>query len=350
MKTINHLITGWINTPAGKISRISTQLTTKDNFGRIKIRLNIGRTNYAVEPGLYAVGNPGEDSHVFVSANYKLSFDRLRVELNNIDAWILVLDTKGINVWCAAGKGAFGTDEIINRIEQTNLARIVSHRKLIVPQLGAPGVAAHEVKKQSGFSVVYGPVRAKDIPAFLDAGMKATREMRRVHFDVLDRMVIIPVELVLWSKYAVLIMLALILISGLERGGYNPDTALALAPTVVLFILLASIAGGILAPILLPWLPGRAFSLKGAIIGFLLLLYILASGWISQNGTRELLQTFTWLLLIPSISSFIAMNFTGASTYTSLSGVKREMRFALPVQITAFTTGIGLWIAAGIVQ
>lgn len=348
--TIRHLIAGWIDTPAGGIPQISTRLTAKDNLGRIRVRLNIGRMNYAVEPGLYAVGNPGEDSHVFVSANYKLSFDRLRIELNNIDAWILVLDTKGINVWCAAGKGTFGTDEVINRIEQTNLERAVSHRKLIVPQLGAPGVAAHAVKKRSGFTIIYGPVRAKDIPAFLEAGMKAAPAMRRVRFDVLDRMVMVPVEFVLWSKYAVLIMLTLILIGGLEHGGYSPDTALALAPTVVLFVLLASIAGGVLAPILLPWLPGRAFSLKGAITGFLFPVCLLAFGWITMNGPRELLQAFAWLLLIPSISSFLAMNFTGASTFTSLSGVKYEMRFALPVQITAFTIGIGVWIAAGIVR
>jgi hypothetical protein len=30
----------------------------------------------------------------------------------------------------------------------------------------------------------------------------------------------------------------------------------------------------------------------------------------------------------------MAMNFTGSSTYTSLSGVKKEMRIAVPVQIS----------------
>ena len=88
--------------------------------------------------------------------------DELRpvaIGIGRTDAWILVLDTNGVNVWCAAGKGTFGTDELIRRIEATGLPEIVSHNRVIVPQLGGPGVAAHEVRKRSGFRVVYGPVR-----------------------------------------------------------------------------------------------------------------------------------------------------------------------------------------------
>jgi len=125
---------------------------------------------YTVDPGLYAVGNPDAQSPVLVTANYKMSFDRLRAELSGIDAWILVLNTDGINVWCAAGKRTFGTEELVRRIESSGLARVVAHRKLIVPQLGGPGVAAHQVKELSGFRVVYGPIRAEDLPAFLESG------------------------------------------------------------------------------------------------------------------------------------------------------------------------------------
>jgi CO dehydrogenase/acetyl-CoA synthase gamma subunit (corrinoid Fe-S protein) len=103
-----------------------------------------------VPPGLYRLGNPDNDSAVFASANYTLSFDALRSALAGTDAWILVLDTKGINVWCAAGKGTFGTNELIRRIAVTGLSEVVSHRKIILPQLGAPGVSAHEVARRSG--------------------------------------------------------------------------------------------------------------------------------------------------------------------------------------------------------
>jgi len=91
-----------------------------------------------------------------------------------------VLDTHGINVWCAAGRGLFGTDEVVRQVEAVGLSARVSHRKLVLPQLAAPGVAAHEVKRRTGFRVIYGPVRAADIPTFLAARMTATPEMRQV--------------------------------------------------------------------------------------------------------------------------------------------------------------------------
>ena len=188
-----------------EIPQVPSELDWSDHFGGIKSRWAIGRMKYAVEPGLYAVGNPSGDSNVFVSANYKMSFDRLRSQLAGRSGWILVLDTKGINVWCAAGKGTFGTEELLSRVESVGLSEIVNHRTLIVPQLGATGISAHEVKDRSGFKVVYGPVRAEDLGAFLDAGMKATDQMRRIQFPLWDRIVLIPVELVMGTKYALII-------------------------------------------------------------------------------------------------------------------------------------------------
>ena len=123
---------------------------------------------------------------MLVTANFKMSFDFLRSRLTGRDAWILVLDTKGVNVWCAAGKGTFGTDELLRRVAAVRLADIVSHRKLIVPQLGATGVSAYQVHERSEWHVKFGPVRAKDLPAYLDAGTKATPGMRRVRFTLVD--------------------------------------------------------------------------------------------------------------------------------------------------------------------
>ncbi len=147
---------------------------------------------YTIDPGLYALGNPDQSSPVLVTANYKLTFDRLRQALPKLDAWVLVLDTKGINVWCAAGKGTFGTGELVERIRLADLERVVNHRELILPQLAGPGVSAHQVKKLSGFKVIYGPIRAGDLPAFLDAGCKATPEMRRKTFTIWERAALDP--------------------------------------------------------------------------------------------------------------------------------------------------------------
>ena len=333
-----------ISTVTGEISRVSTALTFADRLGSAKSRWGIGRMHYIVEPGLYAVGCPTAESPVLVTANYKMSFDRLRSQLGRISAWIMVLDTKGINVWCAAGKKTFSTEEIVNRLEAVGLKEIVSGRKLIVPQLGAPGVSAHEVKSRSGFSVVYGPVRAKDVPAFLAAGMKATPQMRKVHFDFYDRVVLIPVELVMATKYLLLVSLGLFILAGLGMDGYSAQRGMVVGARSVLILVIGYLAGTILPPALLPWLPGRAFSLKGAWVGFVTALGVVGYSLNNPGVFTSQFSVVAWLLILPAVASFLAMNFTGASTYTSLSGVRREIRIAVPIQAVCAALGLGLWV------
>ncbi len=152
---------------AALLMKTTDTLTSADRWVHIQARLGINRMLHRVKPGLYALGEPAPDSPVFVTANYQLSFDALRASLKGMHAYILVLDTRGINVWCAAGKGTFGTDELVKRIELTHLKDVVKTRVLILPQLGATGVAAHEVKKRTGFKVEYGPVRAADVPEYM---------------------------------------------------------------------------------------------------------------------------------------------------------------------------------------
>lgn len=327
-----------IETIPKDIPIVSTRLNFADKWGTFKARTGINRTHYTVPPGLYQVGSPDAGSVVLVSANYKLSFDALRKELAGIDAWILVLDTKGINVWCAAGKGTFGTDELVNRIEVTGLARVLDHRKVIVPQLGAVGVAAHQVRERSGFSVVYGPVRAADIPAFLEKGNKATPGMRRMNFPFIERLKLVPIELTMGSKQLSMICLGFFLLSGLSGSGYAlPWPAGAAA---VVNVILGFLAGAVLGPALLPWLPGRSFALKGVWAG----LMGFGIAYLANLAGGHPVQVIAWLLLITAISSYATMNFTGASTYTSLSGVKKEMRVAVPLQIAAAVIGLALFI------
>ena len=325
--------------------QVSSSLVQADRLGTYKARWGIGRMNYTVDPGLYALGEPDEKSLVLVTANYKMSFDKLRVALPGRNVWILVLDTKGINVWCAAGKGTFGTTELLDRIESSGLAQVVTHRELILPQLAGPGVAAHLVKKSSGFKVIYGPVRAKDLPAFLDAGLKATPEMRLKTFTIRERIALIPVELVAALKAGVIVMVALFLIALFGQSGEG-GSAFSRGLFSVIAILVSILSGAFLTPLLLPWLPGRAFSLKGFILGFcaaaILAAFSVDEG-ITLTGRLEMLA---WFFLVPAVSAYLAMNFTGSSTYTSLSGVRKEMRWAVPLEIGAGIIGLALWFGS----
>ncbi len=339
-------ITGSLDTPVGDIPVVSTRLTAGDRRGHWKVRWGIGRLHFAIKPGLYAVGRPTDESQVFVTANYKMTFDRLRADLEGRDGWIMVLDTKGINVWCAAGKGTFGTQEILDRVSATRLPELVSHRKLVLPQLGAPGVQAYEVKKRSGFTVRYGPVRSADLPAWLDSGRHTTPEMRRVRFTFADRLALAPVELVAYGRYALLLTIAIALLSGLGTGFYDLSRVLTHGLRAALPILGGALAGAVLTPAMLPWLPGRSFSAKGAWAGGLYLTVLVAIAYWSPFGPPNRLDLAAWLFLIPSVASFVGMNFTGASTYTSLSGVRKEMAVAVRFQVAGFVIGLVFWILA----
>lgn len=312
----------------------TAHLTARDHWDHFLARISWKRGEHRLEPGLYALGTAAPDSPVFVSANYTLSFDALRSSLEGTDGYILVLDTQGINVWCAAGKGTFGTEEIVRRVMITRLGEVVHHRKLILPQLGAPGVAAHEVKKRTGFRVEYGPVRAADLPEYLKTH-KATLEMRRVEFPLSDRLVLIPVDIV--QTFLPTLLAALVFYF---LGGWVSSLA----------AVMAVLAGITLFPMLLPWLPTHNFSTKGFILGALVALPFAASVfflhpdwvWYRQAG-----QALEFLMAMPAVTAFIALNFTGASTFTSRSGVKREMFAYIPVM--AWTFGIGILLAVVLV-
>jgi hypothetical protein len=326
----------------GTIPQVSTVWNSRDLWETIKIRWSVGRMNYKIEPGLYAVGEPTDSSSVFVTANFKLSFDQLRRALKGMDAWLLVLDTKGINVWCAAGKGTFSTKEIIHQINLVGLEKIVNHKKVIVPQLGAVGVSAHEVKKSTGFSVIYGPVRAEDIHDFMEAGMKATKEMRTVKFSTWDRLKLIPVEMTKGKQYIILVPAVFLIFSGLNRKGYSIDLAYHDGLRSVFILLIAYVTGCGITPLLLPWIPFRRFALKGILTGWLAASIMAYFHFLGQ-GTIEIIS---WFLMIGSISSFLAMTFTGTSTFTSLSGVQKEMKTAVPAQIAMAGLGVVAWIVS----
>lgn len=325
-------VTGAIMTPIGLTCKVSTELSLSDHWEHVRCRTTSFRDNYIVAPGLYAVGNPDKTSDVMVSANYKFSFDMLRCELTVLNAWILVLDTKGINVWCAAGKGTFGTDELVKRIRSAQLDKVVEHRRVIVPQLGAPGVSAHRVKQATGFRVLYGPVCAKDIPAYVRSGHKATREMRRIKFSLSDRLVLTPMEInPAMKKYYPLYALLILGIFGLFPSGILFRDAFIGGLPFLLLGLVSVLAGALLTPMLLPFVPFRSFAVKGWIVGMLsVFLSIKLIAPVNQSNTILLIFTY---LFFPLASSYIALQFTGSTTFTGMSGVKKELRIAVPAYL-----------------
>ncbi len=306
-----------------------------DHIGAWKIRWGIGRMSYLVPAGLYAVGTPDSAAPVIVTANYKMSFDIIRRALAGRNLWLLVLETHGVNVWCAAGKGTFGTEELVHRIETTGLLQVVSHRRLLLPILGATGIAAHEVERLTGCAVSYATIRAHDLPEYLDNGMVTTPRMRELSFTFRERMALVPVEFVLAMKQLAVAGLLFLALGALAYG--VPGGALALVA-----FLGAALSGIVVAPLLLPWLPGRSFSLKGFLAGFAWVAVFFILSGVRTPGSLETAAAF---LALPAVSAYFALNFTGCTPFTSRSGVKKEMRRAIPLMVGAVLLGICLFCA-----
>lgn len=266
------------------------------------MRCNINRDNYKVPTGLYKFASPDENSEVIVTGNYKLTFDYLRKYLKK-SYWVVIIDTDGINVWCAAGKGRFASPELIRMLREAHLP--VNHNRIILPQLSAPGIQSHLVEKQTGKKVIFGPVRISDMDAFVDHGIK--EGMRNVTFSLKERLKLIPIELVSSVKMIIFTLLM----------SYLTGFWLLFKVT-----LSASLIGNVLFPLSLPFLPFKMFYKNSFLLSLLLLIF------------------YEWNLLSLSIialgmlyTAYLGMNFTGSTTFTSLTGVKKELDEAIPRMI-----------------
>jgi hypothetical protein len=200
------------------------------------------------------------------------------------------------------------------------------------------------VKRQSGFRVIWGPVRATDLPAFIREGMKASAAMRQVTFSFVERLVLVPVEIGLLWKYALAALVVALLLSGIGSGLYSLTAALTRGPLVLAALLAGLLAGTVATPLLLPWLPLTAFAGKGLLAGTAAAVPVLLWSWSGTSGTGLVALA----LLAAGVSSHLAMNFTGSTPFTAPTGVEKEMRCYLPVQLAMLCAGTGLWVWSGI--
>lgn len=299
---------------------------------------------YSIESGLYAIGEPDNESDVFVTANYKLSFDTLRKALKGLNAWILVLDTKSINVWCAAGKGTFSTDELVRRIQAAQLQTVVNHRRIIAPQLGAVGVNAKSVQQQTGFRVHFGPVCAKDIPEYVKAGYKKSDEMRLVKFTMLDRLILTPMEIIPAMNNFPIFALIVLLLFGLQPSGIIFSDALSGGLPFLLLGLMSILSGAFITPILLPFIPFRSFAVKGWIAGMIF------TSAIIKTMSLDVLPAVSAYIFFPIASSYVALQFTGSTTFTGMSGVKKELKIGLPVYLISAAVSVILLLVYKLYQ
>jgi len=246
-----------------------------------------------VRTGLYAVGQPDDNSPVLVTGNFDLTVRRLVKAIDGqVNVWILVADSAGINVWCAAGGGYFTAEKVIAAVKSSHLDEVVRHHALILPQLCANGVDGWRVRKETGWGVHWGPAKASDIPAYLEGKRKKTDEMRWVRFPLKDRLEMVTVTV---GFYAFLILLPVFIF---WRSLFWP-------------IIFSLFGLSYFYAVVHPWLPGRDGLYKSIPLTFIALagLFVYTMLW----HPLPAINIFHWVVGLTGLSVFTGAELQGMS-------------------------------------
>lgn len=245
------------------------------------------------EPGVYQLGSPDRSSPLLVTGNFDLTVRRLAAALDGrLDAWVLVVDSGGINVWCAAGGGFLTAEGIIGALHASGLEGALDHHALVLPQLCANGVDGWRIRRATRWGVHWGPVRAVDLPAYLQAGRKKTDAMRWVRFPVRDRFEMMAATL---GFYALLVLLP---VWFFWRAQFWPISAALVALSA--FYALA-----------LPWIPGRDGLAKSGPLAVIAVAGMLAYSWLWAPAAAPVI--FGRAIGMIALSVFIAAELQGMS-------------------------------------
>ncbi|MBN1219040.1 MAG: methyltransferase domain-containing protein [Anaerolineae bacterium] len=279
-----------------------------------------------IATGLYRLGHPDRRSLVLVTGNYELTVRRLVRELDGrVNCWLVVANSRGINVWCAAGGGHFTADDVTAALKTSGVMDVVDHHALILPQLCANGVDGWKIRQETGWGVHWGPVRAEDIPAYLSAGRKKSEAMRHVRFPLRARLEMTTIMVGLYG----LIFAILCLIF------WRPYTLLLLSLLVFL-----SYSYGIF----LPWLPGRDGLEKGLTLTVPVLLGLW--GWSLGWGHLPPVSLFNWSLGLGFLAFFIGGEFQGMSPLLRGEQANWSIEGLVGLGILA-AYGVGYWLGGG---
>lgn len=249
---------------------------------------------FPTRTGLRVLGKPDRHSPVLVTANFDLTVRRITriLSQNKIDCYLLVVNTKGINVWCAACGGHFTSDQVVSVIKTSGISELVDHRQLILPQLCAAGVNPREIYQKTGWHTKFGPAYARNIPRYIKNGLKKTAEMNLVEFPIMQRLEMAT----MWAFPMTVI--AGVLFAILWEHLLPEIIALIWIMALLLFTLFLR-------------LPGKPNIITALVIGTISALGIAAFGlFVSQWSTQDV-----WMLSLSAflIAGIIGIDFPGSS-------------------------------------
>jgi len=249
---------------------------------------------FPTKTGLRVFSKPNRHSPVLVTANFDLTVRRVTKVLtqNQIDCYLLVVNTKGINVWCAAKGGHFTADQVVSVIKTSGISELVDHRQLILPQLCACGVNPREIYNKTGWHTKFGPAYAGYVPQYIESGFQKTVKMNLVEFPIKERL-----EMAAMWAFPMTILIG-ILSAILWRHLLPEIIALIWITALFLFTLYF-------------WLPGKPSLVAALVTGGIFAVGIAAFGvFASQWSIKDI-----WILSLSavSIAGIIGIDFPGSS-------------------------------------
>ncbi|MFW9903789.1 MAG: corrinoid protein-associated methyltransferase CpaM [Candidatus Thorarchaeota archaeon] len=275
--------------------------------------LRAGSALIAIEPGLYIYGDPSDNSPVLVTANYQRTVRLVGRALKDQDAYLLVADTMGENVWCAARGDKFGLEEVAEVIKATRIEDLVQKKKLVVPQLAAGGMDHQEVKKATGWSCQFGPIYAKYIPSYLTSGRK-TEKQRTISFETRERLEMALQQSYFLSKFFFFwfFLIGLVGITILPQISLFSIAILLLPIIWLVYLLLA---------LIFPLFPTQSFLKRGIYYGGLLSIVFLGVGGILEYTIVGIAQ---WVVIGFALGTFLGMDYSGATPISKPTEIDEE--------------------------
>ncbi|MEK7270950.1 MAG: acetyl-CoA decarbonylase/synthase complex subunit gamma, partial [Planctomycetota bacterium] len=121
-----------------------------------------------VDPKVYAIGEPDEQSPVFVTSNFSLTYFIVSGEIENsgTSGWLVVPDCEGLSVLTAWAAGKFGGAKIAAFIKESGLPERIKNRRIVIPGYVAQ-ISGELEEALPGWQVIVGPQEAVDIEGFV---------------------------------------------------------------------------------------------------------------------------------------------------------------------------------------
>lgn len=295
------------------------------------------KRTYIIEPGLYYTGRQYDrEAPLLVTSNYLLTVFLVVRRIRAFNARLLVIDTDGINVWCAAGKGRFSNAEILKQLDRYDRGLLTDDERLtmILPKVGLSGVDLRALRK-AGIRPVIGPLYARDLPTYLSKPPLKDRDEDRILFGLQSRVFTWLPGLVQFLGYGFALVAALLVVEYV----WGMPASLGLLGIIALL--------ATAYPILFPWIPGVRFAVKALWLAAFISLGIGALTVVEVLASADLIMA---VLFTFATSIFFGLSYTGNSAVSNYSRVRKEIARFLPLNVTLYIGCLVAFVVKGVLR